>query len=112
MRKDSFLNKMQPLRKLLNTSARLLRLVSLLSARPSWTCGELAGRMAVTERTVRRDIARLRELGYGVESDLVLYPREPHGLREEKHLVDRLTRILAWYDKHLGPGTRSDSSPR
>ena len=35
---------------------------------------------------------------YGVESDLVLYPREPHGLREEKHLIDRLTRILAWYD--------------
>ncbi|MCX4553295.1 YafY family transcriptional regulator [Streptomyces sp. NBC_01267] len=52
-----------------STSVRLLRLVSLLSARPSWTCGELADRTAVTERTVRRDIARLRELGYGVESD-------------------------------------------
>jgi dipeptidyl aminopeptidase/acylaminoacyl peptidase len=46
---------------------------------------------------------------YGVESDLVLYPREPHGLREEKHLVDRLTRILAWYDKYLTPARRSDS---
>ncbi len=54
---------------MISTSARLLRLVSLLSARPSWTCGELAERMAVTERTVRRDVARLRELGYGVESD-------------------------------------------
>ncbi|MDY0810050.1 YafY family protein [Kitasatospora purpeofusca] len=54
---------------MISTSARLLRLVSLLSARPSWTCGELADRMAVTERTVRRDIASLRELGYGVESD-------------------------------------------
>lgn len=53
----------------ISTSARLLRLVSLLSARPSWTCGELADHMAVTERTVRRDIARLREIGYGVESD-------------------------------------------
>ncbi len=40
---------------------------------------------------------------YGVESDLVLYPREPHGLREEHHLVDRLTRILAWYDRYLKP---------
>lgn len=41
---------------------------------------------------------------YGVETELVVYPREPHGLREEKHLVDRLNRILAWYDKHLkGP---------
>ncbi|WP_316959644.1 WYL domain-containing protein [Streptomyces sp. TRM68367] len=54
---------------MISTSARLLRLVSLLSARPSWTCGELAERMAVTERTVRRDVARLRELGYGIESD-------------------------------------------
>lgn len=54
---------------MISTSARLLRLVSLLSARPSWTCAELADKMTVTERTVRRDVARLRELGYGVESD-------------------------------------------
>ena len=39
---------------------------------------------------------------YYVESDLVLYPREGHGLREEKHLVDRLTRIF-WYDTYLKP---------
>jgi len=38
---------------------------------------------------------------YGVETELVVYPREPHGFREEKHLLDRLNRILAWYDKHL-----------
>jgi dipeptidyl aminopeptidase/acylaminoacyl peptidase len=38
---------------------------------------------------------------YGVESELVMYPREPHGLREEKHLVDRLNRILAWYEKYV-----------
>ena len=49
---------------------------------------------------------------YGVEADLVLYPREPHGLREEKHLVDRLTRILAWYDKYLTPARLSDSPRR
>ncbi|WP_017570717.1 helix-turn-helix transcriptional regulator, partial [Nocardiopsis halotolerans] len=54
---------------MISTSARLLHLLSLLSARPSWTCGDLAERMAVNERTVRRDVARLRELGYGVESD-------------------------------------------
>ncbi|GII96086.1 helix-turn-helix transcriptional regulator [Sinosporangium siamense] len=54
---------------MIGTSARLLRLVSLLSARPAWTCGELAERMGVTGRTVRRDVARLRELGYNVESD-------------------------------------------
>jgi dipeptidyl aminopeptidase/acylaminoacyl peptidase len=38
---------------------------------------------------------------YGVETELVLYPREPHGFHEEKHLVDRLSRILAWYEKYL-----------
>jgi len=38
---------------------------------------------------------------YGVEAKLVVYPREPHGLREEKHLLDRLTRIVEWYDRHL-----------
>ncbi|MCW2900493.1 MAG: regulatory protein DeoR [Streptosporangiaceae bacterium] len=50
------------------TSARLLRLVSLLSSRPTWSNAELAARLEVTERTVRRDVDRLRELGYGVES--------------------------------------------
>jgi len=38
---------------------------------------------------------------YHVESDLVLYPREPHGPREEKHVIDLLTRMVAWYDKYL-----------
>ena len=38
---------------------------------------------------------------YGVPTDLVVYPREPHGLREEKHLLDRLNRIVAWYDKYM-----------
>jgi dipeptidyl aminopeptidase/acylaminoacyl peptidase len=42
---------------------------------------------------------------YGVDSDLVLYPREGHGLREEKHLVDRLNRVVAWFDKYLKPAT-------
>ena len=49
---------------------------------------------------------------YGVESDLVLYPREPHGLREEKHLIDRLNRIVAWYDRYLKPVRTSDSPQR
>ena len=40
---------------------------------------------------------------YGVESELVLYPREGHGLREEKHLLDRLNRIVDWYDRFLKP---------
>jgi dipeptidyl aminopeptidase/acylaminoacyl peptidase len=38
---------------------------------------------------------------YGVDTDLVLYPREPHGFQEAKHRVDVLNRVVEWYDRHL-----------
>ncbi|MGK5639403.1 helix-turn-helix transcriptional regulator [Streptomyces sp. URMC 126] len=47
--------------------ARMLRLLSLLQTRREWAGAELAERLGVTTRTVRRDIDRLRELGYPVE---------------------------------------------
>lgn len=50
------------------TSARLLRLLSLLQSRPDWTGPELAERLDVTVRTVRRDVDRLRGLGYPVDA--------------------------------------------
>ncbi|WP_165974852.1 helix-turn-helix transcriptional regulator [Nonomuraea deserti] len=53
---------------MLETSARLLRLLSLLQARTDWTGAELARRLQVGLRTVRRDIDRLRELGYPVDA--------------------------------------------
>ncbi len=49
-------------------SGRLLALLSLLQRRPSWGGGELAERLGVTPRTVRRDVDRLRELGYFVDA--------------------------------------------
>lgn len=52
-----------------SSAARLLHLLSLFSARPSWTATELSERLGVTSRTVRRDVAQLRDLGYPVESD-------------------------------------------
>ncbi len=52
----------------LETSARLLRLLGLFQSRPAWTAPELAQRLGVTDRTVRRDVARLRDLGYPVEA--------------------------------------------
>jgi predicted DNA-binding transcriptional regulator YafY len=52
----------------LSTPARLLRLLSLLQGRREWAGTELAERLGVTDRTVRRDVGRLRELGYPVES--------------------------------------------
>ncbi|HEY5197960.1 MAG TPA: HTH domain-containing protein, partial [Solirubrobacteraceae bacterium] len=48
------------------TSARLLSLLSLLQARRDWSGRELADRLEVGVRTVRRDIDRLRRLGYPV----------------------------------------------
>jgi len=53
---------------MLETSARLLRLLSLLQARRDWTSAELAARLDVTTRTIRNDVARLRALGYPVEA--------------------------------------------
>jgi predicted DNA-binding transcriptional regulator YafY len=50
------------------TSSRLLTLLSLLQARRDWPGTELADRLEVSGRTIRRDIERLRELGYPVES--------------------------------------------
>src|SRR5690606_21089440 len=51
-----------------STSARLLRLLTLLQARRSWSGAALAERLAITERTVRRDVDRLRSLGYPVRA--------------------------------------------
>ena len=53
---------------MLETSARLLRLLSLLQARRDWTSAELAIRLGVTARTIRNDIDRLRGLGYPVDA--------------------------------------------
>src|SRR6185437_10588229 len=53
---------------MLETSARLLRLLSLLQTPRDWTGAELAERLAVSGRTVRADIDRLRNLGYPVEA--------------------------------------------
>jgi predicted DNA-binding transcriptional regulator YafY len=53
---------------MLETSARLLRLLSLLQSRRDWTSAELATRLGVTTRTIRNDIDRLRGLDYPVEA--------------------------------------------
>ena len=53
---------------MLETSARLLRLLSLLQARRDWTSTELATRLGVTTRTIRNDVGRLRGLGYPVDA--------------------------------------------
>ncbi|EST39782.1 hypothetical protein N566_00050 [Streptomycetaceae bacterium MP113-05] len=53
---------------MVETSARLLRMLSLLQAHREWSGAELAGRLGITPRTVRRDVDKLRSLGYPVHS--------------------------------------------
>ena len=53
-----------------DTPARLLQLLSLLQTPREWPGGELSERLGVSRRTVRRDIDRLRELGYPVQATL------------------------------------------
>src|SRR5215470_258834 len=53
---------------MLETSARLLKLLSLLQTRRDWSGAELAERLEVTDRTVRRDVDKLRGLGYPVHA--------------------------------------------
>jgi len=52
-----------------SSAGRLLALLSLLQARPHWSATELAERLGITPRTVRRDVTRLRDLGYPVEAE-------------------------------------------
>ncbi|MFD4249613.1 MULTISPECIES: helix-turn-helix transcriptional regulator [Amycolatopsis] len=50
------------------TVERVLRLLALLQRRPSWTAAELAAELGVTDRSVRRDVERLRAVGYPVHA--------------------------------------------
>ena len=50
------------------TTERVLRLLALLQRRPSWTATELAAELGVTDRCIRRDIERLRTIGYPVHA--------------------------------------------
>ncbi|MFF2051092.1 helix-turn-helix transcriptional regulator [Leifsonia sp. NPDC058194] len=53
---------------MIETSSRLLALLSLLQTRRDWPGGALAERLDVTSRTIRRDVDRLRELGYRIDA--------------------------------------------
>ena len=52
----------------------------------------------------------LRSLG--VDSQLVIYPNQYHGITIPSYRKDRLERYLAWYDKYLKGGSRTSSAPR
>jgi len=52
----------------MDTPVRLLQLLTLMSSRATWRADELAERLEVTERSIRRDVTRLRTLGYPIDS--------------------------------------------
>ena len=52
----------------MDSAERLLKLLGMLEGRIDWTAEELAERLGVTTRTVRRDVTRLRDLGYPVKA--------------------------------------------
>ena len=55
---------------MLETSARLLRLLSLFQGRRYWSGTDLANRLEVTSRTLRRDVDKLRTLGYPIQDQV------------------------------------------
>jgi predicted DNA-binding transcriptional regulator YafY len=61
-------HEVMPLASAPSTSQRLLTLLSLLQSRRDWPAPVLAARLEVSERTVRRDIERLRELDYAIDA--------------------------------------------
>ena len=50
------------------TATRTLALLSLLQTRADWSGADLASRLDVSDRTIRNDVARLRDLGYPVDA--------------------------------------------
>jgi len=60
--------------------------------------GEADERVPVTQGYELYEGLRAR----GVETQLVAYPRQPHGIQERKHQLDLLERVVNWYDRHLG----------
>ena len=52
------------------TSARLLRLLSVLQTRREWSGADLAGRLGISTRTLRRDVDKLRELDYPIHAGM------------------------------------------
>lgn len=54
----------------MTTTERLLHLLSLLQTRRDWSCSLLASRLNISHRTVRRDIDRLREMGYSIQATM------------------------------------------
>ena len=96
---------------MLETSARLLALLSLLQSRPDWTGTELAARLDVSTRTVRNDIERLRALDYPVDATLGAAGGYRLGLLGSRACRAK-TGVAHWPHRLPGEGDIADHSPR
>ena len=103
-----------------NTSSRALRLLSLLQNHRFWPGAELAERLGVSSRTLRRDIDRLRELGYpvtahpGVDGGYQLAPGSvlpPLVLDDEEAVALAVGLRLATQGAAQGTVTASEAAP-
>jgi predicted DNA-binding transcriptional regulator YafY len=103
----------------METTERVLTLLGLLQQRQVWTGPELAERLGVTPRTVRRDVERLRTLGYpvragqGVGGGYQLGPGQtlPPLLFDDEEAIATAVALLAGAD-NAGAGNRGDAALR
>jgi dipeptidyl aminopeptidase/acylaminoacyl peptidase len=70
--------------------------------------GELDNDVHITQAEEMFTAMRRR----GIEAALARYPREGHGFREPKHILDRTERTLAWFDRFLRPGASKPTASR
>ena len=108
------------------TTSRALRLLSLLQNRRYWPGVELAARLEVSARTLRRDVERLREMGYPVEAQRGvdgapdwlrerLFLRSSSATRRQSHspsAFSPLFRVAASSESRSPPSRRSASSSK
>lgn len=99
-----------------NTSSRTLRLLSLLQTRRYWPGPQLADRLGVSARTLRRDVDRLRELGYPVDANPGVdggYALAPGAVLPPLVVDDDEAMALAVaIQSHLGAGEGGDAAVR
>ena len=77
--------------------SRMLSLLSLLQTRRDWSGQALAERLGVTPRTVRRDVTRLRALGYSAPQTVA----DLRAAREFETCLDPATPLAIWYNGML-----------
>lgn len=81
--------------------------ISDIQISPDGTKIAFVKREVIPDEDKKGELKRKRDIYMGLkklknaETQLILYPREPHGIREIPHQSDRLQRIVSWFDRHM-----------